>query len=90
MMSGGHRIEVIDLVSSGDEGGSVSSGGSVYWIESKNIGAGSSLGSEPASDQDRSWVLDIAVGGNQMLVCLARVVQMRRWRRVPSLCWCLL
>ena len=35
---------VMDLVSSGDEGRSVSSGGLVYWMEFKDLGTGSSMG----------------------------------------------
>ena len=90
MTSGGHRVEVVDLVSSGDEGGSVTSGGSVYWMESEDLGLRSSLGLEPATDPDRPWALDVTVGVDQVLVCLACVGLPCRWRRVASLCWCLL
>ena len=43
LMSSGHRVEVVDLVSLGDESGSVSSGESVYWKEWSDVGAGISL-----------------------------------------------
>ena len=50
-------MEVVGLVSSDDESGSVSFGESVYWKEWSDVRAGSSLVLEPTLDKDHLEVL---------------------------------